>query len=118
VIPLTKLVGKARTIVGKIAAQRAETTPPLPVLNKHCAACEFRSQCQQIALEKDDLSLLATVTAKERKTQNDKGIFTVTQLSYAFRPRRRSACRPLKSLKPAIDFFKGTGHPIDRRSWT
>ena len=78
VIPLTKLVGKARTIVAKIAVQSAETTPPPPVLNKHCAACEFRSRCQQIASEKDDLSLLATVTAKERKTQNEvTGVETV-----------------------------------------
>jgi predicted RecB family nuclease len=61
VIPLSKLVGKARTIVGKIAAQRAETTPPLPILNKHCLGCEFRSHFQQIALQKDDLSLLPAV---------------------------------------------------------
>jgi predicted RecB family nuclease len=104
VISLTKLVGKVRTIVGKLAVQCAETTPPLPVLNKHCAACEFRSLCRQIASEKDDLSLLATLKAKERKTQNDKGIFTVTQLSYTFRPRRNPVRRPLKSLKhePAL----------------
>jgi len=104
VIPLSKLVGKARTIVNKIAAQRAETTPALPILNKHCVGCEFRLHCRQIALQKDDLSLLPTVTKKERKTQNDKGILTVTQLSYAFRPRRSSAHRGLKSLKhePAV----------------
>jgi predicted RecB family nuclease len=104
VIPLTKLVGKAQAIFRKITVQRAETTPPLPVLNKHCVECEFRSQCKQTASEKDDLSLLATVTAKERQTQNHKGIFTVTQLSYAFRPRRSSAHRSLKSLKhdPAL----------------
>ena len=104
VIPLSKLIGKARTIVGKIAAHRAETTPPLPVLNKHCVGCEFRSHCRQIALQKDDLSLLPTITAKVRKTQNDKGIFTTTQLSYTFRPKRSSANRGLKSLKhePAL----------------
>ena len=99
VIPLSKLVGKARTIVNKIAAQRAEITPALPILNKHCVGCEFRSHCRQIALQKDDLSLLPTVTKKERKMQNDKGILTVNQLSYAFRPRRCSARRSLKSLK-------------------
>ena len=104
VIPLPKLVSKAQTIVDKIIAQRTETTPPLPVLNKHCVGCEFRSHCRKIVLEKDDLSLLPTLTAKERKTQNDKGIFTVTQLSYAFRPKRTLANRGLKSLKhdPAL----------------
>ena len=40
-------------------------------------------------VEKDDLSLLAGMTEKERKKLNGKGIFTVTQLSYTFRPRRR-----------------------------
>ena len=102
VIPLSKLIGKARTIVGKIAAHRAEA--PLPVLNKHCVGCEFRSHCRQVVLQKDDLSLLPTITAKVRKTQNDKGIFTTTQLSYTFRPKRSSASRGLKSLKhePAL----------------
>jgi predicted RecB family nuclease len=104
VIPLSKLIGKAQTILRKIAAQRIEAAPPLPVLNKHCVGCEFRSHCRQIALKKDDLSLLTTVTTKERKTQNDKGILTVTQLSYAFRPRRSLPHRGLKSLKhePAV----------------
>jgi hypothetical protein len=30
------------------------------------------------------------MTEKERKKFNSKGLFTVTQLSYTFRPRRRS----------------------------
>lgn len=40
-------------------------------------------------MEKDDLSLLSGMTEKERKHINRKGIFTVTQLSFTFRPRRR-----------------------------
>ena len=58
------------------------------VLNKHCAECEFRSRCRQTAIEKDDLSLLPNISEKERKKQNDKGIFTVMQLSYTFRSPR------------------------------
>ena len=42
-----------------------------------------------MAAEKDDLSLLANLPAKERSRLNSKGIFTVNQLSYTFRPRRR-----------------------------
>ncbi|MEI7903674.1 MAG: hypothetical protein WCK89_25840, partial [bacterium] len=42
-----------------------------------------------MAIEKDDLSLLASMSEKERKKLLNKGIFTVTQLSYTFRPRRR-----------------------------
>src|ERR1019366_7400281 len=32
---------------------------------------------------------IANLSEKERKKQHDKGIFTVTQLSFTFRPRRR-----------------------------
>src|SRR4029077_3813992 len=102
VVPLSKLIAKVRKILRKIASRRADA--PLPVLNKHCAGCEFRSHCRQIVLQKDDLSLLPTITAKVRKKQNDKGIFTTTQLSCTFRPKRSSASRSLKLLKhePAL----------------
>src|SRR5207247_4403635 len=52
-------------------------------------ACEFQARCRKLAIEKDDLSLLAGMNAKERQELRSKGIFTVTQLSYTFRPRRR-----------------------------
>lgn len=59
------------------------------MLNRHCGECEFRTRCRQKAVEKDNLSLLSGISEKERKKLNSKGIFTVTQLSYTFRPRRR-----------------------------
>jgi predicted RecB family nuclease len=74
------------TEIGKVLAS---PSPPSLLLNPHCAECEFRTRCRQKALESDDLSLLPGMTAKERKRLHDKGIFTVTQLSYTFRPRRR-----------------------------
>ncbi len=66
-----------------------EKEPP-PILNKHCVECEFREQCRGEAMKTDDLSLLGKMSLKERRKLQDKGIFTVTQLSYTFRPRRRS----------------------------
>ena len=39
--------------------------------------------------EKDDLSLLDGLSTTDRAKLNAKGIFTVTQLAYTFRPRRR-----------------------------
>jgi len=65
------------------------SSPPDLVLNRHCGECEFQTRCRQRAIEKDDLSRLAGMTEKERMGFNRKGIFTVTQLSYTFRPRRR-----------------------------
>jgi hypothetical protein len=71
-----------------LGGPRSVPAPDL-VLNRHCAECEFRDRCRKIAVEKDDLSLLAGMSAKERQKLRSKGIFTVTQLSYTFRPRRR-----------------------------
>jgi predicted RecB family nuclease len=95
-VPLTKLLDPVRSLVKRIATQQSEATPPPLVLNKHCAECEFQSRCRKLALEKDELSLLANLTTKDRKQQHEKGIFTVTQLSYTFRPRKRAGSLQLK----------------------
>ena len=63
---------------------------PCFILNSHCQICEFRNLCKNDAIEKDDLSLLSGMTEKEIVRQKKKGIFTVTQYSYTFRPRKRS----------------------------
>ena len=83
------LAGEVRKRLGKITALLASPAPPDLVLNRHCAECEFQARCRKLAVEKDDLSLLAGMSAKERQKLRSKGIFTVTQLSYTFRPRRR-----------------------------
>ena len=63
---------------------------PQPIINKHCVECEFREPCRSKAIEVDDLSLLKNMSIKERTQLRTKGIFTINQLSYTFRPRRRS----------------------------
>jgi predicted RecB family nuclease len=78
-----------RKHIAKVAALLSSPSPPDLVLIPHCAECEFQTRCRQKALETDDLSLLSGMTEKERNRLHDKGIFTVTQLSYTFRPRRR-----------------------------
>jgi predicted RecB family nuclease len=62
--------------------------PPRLVLNDHCQVCEFRQRCRAAAVERDDLSLLRGLSAKEIAALNARGIFTVTQYSYTFRPGR------------------------------
>jgi predicted RecB family nuclease len=96
-VKLDELMKSAKAIVDKIAIRQASPTPPRLILNKHCAECEYQPRCRQLALEKDDLSLLSSITEKEIKKQHSKGIFSVTQLSYTFRARRkprRSAYKP------------------------
>lgn len=67
--------------------------PPL-VLNAHCAVCDFRSKCRGVAIERDDLSLLSGMTPKDRNKAIAKGILTISQLSYGYRPRRRKRTKP------------------------
>src|SRR5712691_7742849 len=64
-------------------------TPPPIVLNKHCPLCPFQRLCQTQAEQEDNLSLLNGVTARVMRQYEKKGIFTVKQLSYLFKPRKR-----------------------------
>lgn len=76
-------------IISQISALLTSSAPPDLILNRHCPECEFQDRCRKQAVEKDDLSLLANLPDKDRVRLKSKGIFTVTQLSYTFRPRRR-----------------------------
>lgn len=67
--------------------------PPPVVLNKHCPYCPFKDVCRRQAEEADDLSLLDRMTPKVIRRYHDKGIFTVKQLSFLFKPRRRKRRR-------------------------
>jgi predicted RecB family nuclease len=88
-VKVSALIGEVRKRLDKIATLLSNPTSPDLILNRYCAECEFQARCRQKAIEKDDLSLLAGMNEKERKKLNSKGIFTITQLSYTFRPRRR-----------------------------
>jgi len=88
-VNIPALALKVRKHVEKITALIPSPSPPDLVLKRHCTECEFQARCRQKAIETDDLSLLASMSAKDRQKLRSKGIFTVTQLSYTFRPRRR-----------------------------
>jgi predicted RecB family nuclease len=88
------LVKKVRKLIMTIEAMLSSDSPPDLVLNRHCDECEFQTLCRQRAIEKNDLSLLGGMTERNRKKFNSKGIFTITQLSYTFRPRRRGKRKP------------------------
>jgi predicted RecB family nuclease len=88
-VSLSPLVKEVQTQIANIAALITKDSPPDIVLNAHCKHCEFRDCCYNVAKQKDDLSLLSGMSEKDRRNLHGKGIFTVTQLSYTFRPRRR-----------------------------
>lgn len=63
---------------------------PSVSLNKHCHLCPFEKNCLTTAEKEDSITLLGNMTSKVRKKYESKGIFTINQLSYLYKPRRRS----------------------------
>ena len=70
-------------------------------LKKYCSLCEYKVRCQGIAIEADNLSLMGTVGEKERRRLREKGITTVTQLSYGYRPRRKRSATAMNRSEAA-----------------
>ncbi len=67
----------------------SSSEPPPVILNKHCPYCQFQVNCRKKAEQDNDLSLLASMTEKSWQKYHKKGIFTVKQLSYLYRPKKR-----------------------------
>jgi predicted RecB family nuclease len=84
---------RTHEVIGSIKQTLDAAQPPPLVLNRHCTVCDYQRRCRGIAIERDDLSLLTAMTAKDRTKSNAKGISTITQLSYGYRPRRRKRTR-------------------------
>jgi len=96
-VKTSSLAGKVRKLIAQMEALVSGGSPPELVLIRHCAECEFRDSCRQKAVEKDELTLLTGMTQKQRDSYRAKGLFTITQLSYTFRPRRT----PKRTKTPA-----------------
>jgi len=95
---LTVLYPQIRSIVEAIRKMSIHSAaePPL-LLCAACATCQFRDHCYREAEETDNLTLLHRMTPALMKKYARRGVFTVNQLSYMFRPRRakkRSAVAP------------------------
>lgn len=80
--------------------QEFDQKPPKLLLNKHCHQCSFEKTCRLKAIQEDNLSLLERITPKQIIKLEKKGIFTVKQLSFTYKPRRRSK----QSQNPPITF--------------
>jgi predicted RecB family nuclease len=81
---------RMRQLLKELQELRQAQVAPRLILNDHCPLCEFREKCHAKAATDDDLSLMRGMSEQEIRRQNSKGIFTVTQFSYTFRPRRRN----------------------------
>lgn len=80
-------LNEVRNIVENIKNLSVPEKEPKFTMSDYCRSCTF---CKTNAAEKDELSLLRGMSTKEIQKWNSKGIFTVTQLSYTFRPRKRN----------------------------
>jgi predicted RecB family nuclease len=101
-VKLTDLIRSAENLVRKIRMTLADSTAPDLALIAHCSECEFEARCRSKASEDDNLSLLGGMSAKEVKKLHRRGIFTVTQLSYTFRPRKKSK----RSNKVTVRYYQ------------
>ncbi len=102
-VQLQKLYRQARQITRDVVLiTEGELAPPL-LLNAHCNVCKFSKSCRAKAVEKDDLSLISTLAKPQILNLHKRGIFTVTQLSHTFRPRRsRRKKKTIKKHEPAL----------------
>ncbi|MEX1095476.1 MAG: IS66 family transposase [Planctomycetales bacterium] len=103
-IKLTGRYKEVRSVVAALRRWAGEAVPEAPrvILNKHCPCCPFRDNCRPLAEAEDSLSLLDRMTPKLIRQYHDKGISTVHQLSYLFRPRRSRK----KGKRPVRHSFK------------
>jgi predicted RecB family nuclease len=78
--------------------------PPPVILNKHCPYCQFQVSCREKAEQNDDLSLLTSITAKSWQKYHRRGILTIKQLSYLYKPKKqkRNKKNTFSGHKPEI----------------
>lgn len=90
---------KAWQLAKETTAENIELQNGPPPFYKisHCAECQFKSSCHQKLIERDCISLLPSMSPKSLLKYHNKGITTITQLSYLFKPRRRRAPNPQSS---------------------
>jgi predicted RecB family nuclease len=111
--PMYKAVSSILERIERWSAEPPRQPPPV-ILNKHCPYCPYKNACRQQAEEADDLSLLDRTTPKVIRRYHNRGIFTVKQLSFLFKPRRRKRRRvvrpPVHSRQAS--FPLAVAHPV------
>jgi len=87
---LTPKYPKVEIIAAVLTALATKDQQMQLLLNSNCGTCVFQSRCLAQAKAEDNLTLLSRMTEKTVKQYARKGIFTTTQLSYTFHPKRQS----------------------------
>ncbi len=97
-VEITKLDNEVNEIITGI--HDFKNRKPKLLLNNHCVQCSFKDRCRIRAIREDNLSLLSRLSAKQIVRLEKKGIFTIKQLSYTFKPRRKNR----RSTKLAVKY--------------
>ena len=100
---LSSFTSIVKKTIGDLNKTLSNTNAPTFFKNRHCQVCEFQNTCLEKLVERDDLSLLAGLKPKDIAQRNNRGVFSVKQLSYTFRPkkhpyRKRKFLPELKAL--------------------
>lgn len=80
--------------------KNSKSESPQLVLNKNCPICPFYKQCKEKAEEMDKISLLGGLSQKAIQKYQKKGIFTINQLSFLFRPRKQRKRKKKSKILP------------------
>lgn len=88
-IRLTQYSKKAQKLLAVLKEIINREEPPPFYRNPHCPECQFKDSCYKKLKQRDCISLLPGMSAKVLAKYHSKGMFTITQLSHVFRPRRR-----------------------------
>lgn len=84
---LRPFMREAREAIRQITQLAANPQEPRYYKTNHCKICKYEAHCLEQLIAKDDLSLLGSLPPKQVDRLNNKGIFTINQLSYTFTHR-------------------------------
>jgi predicted RecB family nuclease len=101
-LPLTDAIGRTFEILHQAYRSIASGVDVPLILNKHCNICSFNKHCRDIAIATDNLSIIGTLGEKEHRKLVEKGVTTITQLSYGYRPRRKRRALAKAPFAPGI----------------
>ena len=85
----SSLTAKAQRLLETARDIVLQQPSPAFYKNPHCWECPFWNHYHPKLKERDCISLLGGMTPKVIDKYHKKGIFSITQLSHLFRPRRR-----------------------------
>lgn len=88
-IRVTQYSKKAQSLLAELKLLLSKDEAPLFYRNSHCSECQFNDSCYRKLKDRDCISLLPGMSVPVMAKYHNKGLFSITQISHTFRPRRR-----------------------------